>query len=34
MGFEFKESAINKIEIFESLMADFWGLVLEKQILF
>lgn len=34
MGFEFKASIINKIEIFGKLMADFWGLDLEKQTLF
>lgn len=33
MGFEFKTSVI-KTEIFENLMADFWGLDLEKQTLF
>lgn len=33
MGFEFKASVINKIEIFENLVADSRGLDLEKQIL-
>lgn len=33
MGFEFKASIINKIEIFENLTADFWGLDSEKQTL-
>ena len=34
MRFEFKASVFKKIEIFGSLMADFWGLDLEKQTLF
>lgn len=34
MGLESKASVINKVEIFENLMADFQGLDLEKQILF
>lgn len=33
MGFEFKVSVINKIEIFENLTVDFWGLDSEKQTL-
>lgn len=30
MGFEFKVSIINKIEIFENFIGEFWGLDLEK----